>query len=186
MDVYWDEEITGGILVYDRSRSGYVSGSSNLIGPNYKLLAMGIDPNYKLNHPLIYVECDHWLKCLELCLMIMGFSWMQHLFTDDKGVATFKGIPFMTSSGPCTSSIPKASIKWPWRMCLVSLTPITVSLICWVMQTMLLTDQCLQVLSLFLSSTFRWWRHIIKMHVCLFFLFIFTVFYCLYGHMKGL
>ncbi|XP_011084815.1 aminoacyl tRNA synthase complex-interacting multifunctional protein 1 [Sesamum indicum] len=34
-----------------------------------------------------------------------------HLFTDDKGVATFKGIPFMTSSGPCTSSIPNASIK---------------------------------------------------------------------------
>ncbi|BBG98139.1 Nucleic acid-binding, OB-fold-like protein [Prunus dulcis] len=34
-----------------------------------------------------------------------------HLFTDDKGVATFKGIPFMTSAGPCTSSIPKASIK---------------------------------------------------------------------------
>ena len=59
VDVYWDEEITGGILVYDRSRGGYVSGSSNLIGPNYKLLAMGIDPNYKLNHPLIYVECDH-------------------------------------------------------------------------------------------------------------------------------
>ncbi|KAF5958911.1 hypothetical protein HYC85_006136 [Camellia sinensis] len=34
-----------------------------------------------------------------------------HLFTDDKGVATFEGIPFMTSAGPCTSSIPKASIK---------------------------------------------------------------------------
>ncbi|XP_048231387.1 aminoacyl tRNA synthase complex-interacting multifunctional protein 1 isoform X3 [Ricinus communis] len=34
-----------------------------------------------------------------------------NLFTDDKGVATFKGIPFMTSGGPCTSSIPKASIK---------------------------------------------------------------------------
>jgi aminoacyl tRNA synthase complex-interacting multifunctional protein 1 len=34
-----------------------------------------------------------------------------HLFTDDKGVATFKGIPFMTSTGPCTSSIPNASIK---------------------------------------------------------------------------
>lgn len=34
-----------------------------------------------------------------------------HLFTDDKGVATFKGIPFMTSGGPCSSSIPKASIK---------------------------------------------------------------------------
>ncbi|RDX70537.1 Methionine--tRNA ligase, cytoplasmic, partial [Mucuna pruriens] len=34
-----------------------------------------------------------------------------HLFTDDKGVATFKGIPFMTSGGPCTSSIPRATIK---------------------------------------------------------------------------
>ncbi|XP_042490327.1 aminoacyl tRNA synthase complex-interacting multifunctional protein 1 [Macadamia integrifolia] len=34
-----------------------------------------------------------------------------HFHTDDKGVATFKGIPFMTSAGPCTSSIPNASIK---------------------------------------------------------------------------
>ncbi|KAA8539694.1 hypothetical protein F0562_026386 [Nyssa sinensis] len=34
-----------------------------------------------------------------------------HLFTDGKGVATFKGVPFMTSAGPCTSSIPNASIK---------------------------------------------------------------------------
>ncbi|KAL5569645.1 hypothetical protein UlMin_026220 [Ulmus minor] len=34
-----------------------------------------------------------------------------HLFTDEKGIATFKGIPFMTSAGPCTSSIPKGSIK---------------------------------------------------------------------------
>ncbi|KAL3834750.1 hypothetical protein ACJIZ3_009486 [Penstemon smallii] len=34
-----------------------------------------------------------------------------HLFTDDKGIATFKGIPFMTSSGPCTSSIVNGSIK---------------------------------------------------------------------------
>ncbi|GMI70199.1 hypothetical protein like AT2G40660 [Hibiscus trionum] len=34
-----------------------------------------------------------------------------NLFTDEKGVATFKGIPFMTSAGPCTSCIPKASIK---------------------------------------------------------------------------
>ncbi|KAI4370487.1 hypothetical protein MLD38_018838 [Melastoma candidum] len=34
-----------------------------------------------------------------------------HLVTDDKGIATFKGIPFMTSAGPCTSTIPKASIK---------------------------------------------------------------------------
>lgn len=34
-----------------------------------------------------------------------------NLFTDEKGVATFKGVPFMTSAGPCTSSIPKATIK---------------------------------------------------------------------------
>ncbi|XP_058753132.1 uncharacterized protein LOC131626316 [Vicia villosa] len=34
-----------------------------------------------------------------------------HLFTDDSGVATFKGIPFMTSGGPCTSSISRATIK---------------------------------------------------------------------------
>ncbi|XP_042014537.1 aminoacyl tRNA synthase complex-interacting multifunctional protein 1-like [Salvia splendens] len=34
-----------------------------------------------------------------------------NLFTDEKGVATFKGIPFMTSSGPCSSSIPSGSIK---------------------------------------------------------------------------
>ncbi|TYJ96807.1 putative methionine--tRNA ligase isoform X2 [Cucumis melo var. makuwa] len=34
-----------------------------------------------------------------------------HLFTNDKGEATFKGIPFMTSAGPCTSSISKGSIK---------------------------------------------------------------------------
>ncbi|KAM5556880.1 hypothetical protein ABKV19_024323 [Rosa sericea] len=34
-----------------------------------------------------------------------------HLFTDDKGVATFKGIPFMTSAGPCTSSISKGTVK---------------------------------------------------------------------------
>ncbi|KAI4306962.1 hypothetical protein L6164_030197 [Bauhinia variegata] len=34
-----------------------------------------------------------------------------NLFTDDKGVATFKGIPFMTSGGPCTSSISRAAIK---------------------------------------------------------------------------
>ncbi|KAJ0975478.1 hypothetical protein J5N97_017443 [Dioscorea zingiberensis] len=33
------------------------------------------------------------------------------MYTDDKGVATYKGIPFMTTAGPCTSSIPKASIK---------------------------------------------------------------------------
>ncbi|KAJ4751057.1 hypothetical protein LUZ62_085462 [Rhynchospora pubera] len=34
-----------------------------------------------------------------------------NLYTDENCVATFKGIPFMTSAGPCTSSIPKASIK---------------------------------------------------------------------------
>ncbi|XP_076945964.1 uncharacterized protein LOC143617220 isoform X2 [Bidens hawaiensis] len=34
-----------------------------------------------------------------------------NLFTDDKGVATFKGVPFMTSAGPCTSTIPNAGIK---------------------------------------------------------------------------
>ncbi|XP_060211136.1 methionine--tRNA ligase, cytoplasmic isoform X2 [Lycium barbarum] len=34
-----------------------------------------------------------------------------NLFTDDKGIATFKGIPFMTSAGPCISSIPRATIK---------------------------------------------------------------------------
>ncbi|GAB4827706.1 hypothetical protein Ancab_034594 [Ancistrocladus abbreviatus] len=34
-----------------------------------------------------------------------------HLFTDENGVATYKGIPFMASAGPCTSSIPKAGIK---------------------------------------------------------------------------
>lgn len=34
-----------------------------------------------------------------------------NLFTDDKGVATFKGVPFMTSAGPCTSTIPNGSVK---------------------------------------------------------------------------
>ncbi|XP_076948490.1 tRNA-aminoacylation cofactor ARC1-like isoform X2 [Bidens hawaiensis] len=34
-----------------------------------------------------------------------------NLFTDDKGVATFKGVPFMSSAGPCTSTIPNAGIK---------------------------------------------------------------------------
>lgn len=33
------------------------------------------------------------------------------LYTDENGVATYKGIQFMTSAGPCTSSIPKATIK---------------------------------------------------------------------------
>ncbi|GAA0148765.1 translational protein [Lithospermum erythrorhizon] len=35
----------------------------------------------------------------------------EHLSTDDQGVATYRGIPFMTSAGPCTSSIPNGSIK---------------------------------------------------------------------------
>ncbi|MQL85239.1 hypothetical protein Taro_017751 [Colocasia esculenta] len=34
-----------------------------------------------------------------------------HLYTDDKGVATFKGVPFRTSAGPCTSSVRNANIK---------------------------------------------------------------------------
>ncbi|XP_057851459.1 uncharacterized protein LOC131061665 [Cryptomeria japonica] len=34
-----------------------------------------------------------------------------HLFTDDKGVATYKGVPFMTSAGPCHSSLSNAGIK---------------------------------------------------------------------------
>eukprot|EP00268_Persea_americana_P009475 TRINITY_DN137_c2_g1_i3.p1 TRINITY_DN137_c2_g1~~TRINITY_DN137_c2_g1_i3.p1 ORF type:complete len:112 (+),score=19.42 TRINITY_DN137_c2_g1_i3:151-486(+) len=34
-----------------------------------------------------------------------------HLYTDGSGIATYKGIPFMTSAGPCRSSIPNASIK---------------------------------------------------------------------------
>lgn len=60
-----------------------------------------------------------WLLETLTCFsyIILAFSWVQNLFTDDKGVATFKGIPFMTSAGPCTSSIPKASIKW-WKLLL--------------------------------------------------------------------
>ncbi|XP_062181207.1 methionine--tRNA ligase, cytoplasmic-like [Phragmites australis] len=34
-----------------------------------------------------------------------------HLRTDENGIATFKGIPFTTSAGPCRSSIPNANIK---------------------------------------------------------------------------
>ncbi|ERN04169.1 probable methionine--tRNA ligase isoform X2 [Amborella trichopoda] len=34
-----------------------------------------------------------------------------HLYTDGKGIATFKGVPFMTSAGPCTSSLVNATIK---------------------------------------------------------------------------
>uniref|UniRef100_A0A0D9V786 tRNA-binding domain-containing protein n=1 Tax=Leersia perrieri TaxID=77586 RepID=A0A0D9V786_9ORYZ len=33
------------------------------------------------------------------------------LRTDENGVATFRGIPFTTSAGPCRSSVPNASIK---------------------------------------------------------------------------
>lgn len=42
----------------------------------------------------------------------MFLVWgLQHLYTDEKGIATYKGIPFMTSAGSCVSSIPKATIK---------------------------------------------------------------------------
>ncbi|KAJ3669083.1 hypothetical protein LUZ60_011033 [Juncus effusus] len=34
-----------------------------------------------------------------------------HLYTDKNGVAMFRGVPFMTSAGPCTSSIQKATVK---------------------------------------------------------------------------
>ncbi|KAK3162312.1 hypothetical protein QOZ80_1BG0088080 [Eleusine coracana subsp. coracana] len=34
-----------------------------------------------------------------------------HLRTDENGIATFKGIPFTTSAGPCRSSIPNANVK---------------------------------------------------------------------------
>ncbi|KAK9115977.1 hypothetical protein Sjap_014924 [Stephania japonica] len=34
-----------------------------------------------------------------------------HLCTDEKGIATFKGVPFMTSAGACKSSIRNANIK---------------------------------------------------------------------------
>lgn len=34
-----------------------------------------------------------------------------HLLTDSSGIASFKGVPFMTSAGPCKSSIPNGSIK---------------------------------------------------------------------------
>ncbi|TVU36649.1 hypothetical protein EJB05_18591 [Eragrostis curvula] len=34
-----------------------------------------------------------------------------HLRTDENGIATFKGIPFTTSAGPCKSSIPNANVK---------------------------------------------------------------------------
>ncbi|KAL6616297.1 hypothetical protein ACP70R_038567 [Stipagrostis hirtigluma subsp. patula] len=34
-----------------------------------------------------------------------------HLCTDENGIATFKGIPFTTSAGPCRSSIPNANVK---------------------------------------------------------------------------
>ncbi|CAN6467660.1 unnamed protein product [Victoria cruziana] len=33
------------------------------------------------------------------------------LYTDDNGVATYRGVPFMTSAGPCTSSLVMAGIK---------------------------------------------------------------------------
>uniref|UniRef100_A0A0A9AEQ6 Uncharacterized protein n=1 Tax=Arundo donax TaxID=35708 RepID=A0A0A9AEQ6_ARUDO len=34
-----------------------------------------------------------------------------HLRTDENGIATFNGIPFTTSAGPCRSSIPNANVK---------------------------------------------------------------------------
>ncbi|KAF3783934.1 putative methionine--tRNA ligase [Nymphaea thermarum] len=33
------------------------------------------------------------------------------LYTDENGVATYRGVPFMTSAGPCTSSLVKVGIK---------------------------------------------------------------------------
>ncbi|XP_010232494.1 aminoacyl tRNA synthase complex-interacting multifunctional protein 1 [Brachypodium distachyon] len=34
-----------------------------------------------------------------------------HLRTDENGIATFRGIPFITSAGPCRSSVPNADVK---------------------------------------------------------------------------
>jgi aminoacyl tRNA synthase complex-interacting multifunctional protein 1 len=34
-----------------------------------------------------------------------------HLRTDENGIATYKGIPFTTSAGPCRSSIPNGNVK---------------------------------------------------------------------------
>ena len=33
------------------------------------------------------------------------------LTTDDKGVACYDGVPFMTSAGPCTSTLTNSFIK---------------------------------------------------------------------------
>jgi aminoacyl tRNA synthase complex-interacting multifunctional protein 1 len=33
------------------------------------------------------------------------------LHTDGNGIATYRGVPFTTSAGPCRSSVPNASIK---------------------------------------------------------------------------
>nr|CAB3474643.1 unnamed protein product [Digitaria exilis] len=38
-------------------------------------------------------------------------SFIQHLRTDENGIATFKGIPFTTSAGPCRSSIRNGNVK---------------------------------------------------------------------------
>lgn len=46
------------------------------------------------------------LKCLEL-VGDVG----QDLKTDAEGVPQYRGMPFMTSAGPCTSSIPLAIVK---------------------------------------------------------------------------
>ncbi|XP_048548244.1 methionine--tRNA ligase, cytoplasmic [Triticum urartu] len=34
-----------------------------------------------------------------------------HLRTDENGIATFRGVPFTTSAGPCRSSVPNADVK---------------------------------------------------------------------------
>nr|GMC92911.1 probable methionine--tRNA ligase [Ipomoea batatas] len=47
----------------------------------------------------------------DIHVITIVFPWTQNLSTDDNGVATFKGIPFMTSAGPCTSSLTRASIN---------------------------------------------------------------------------
>ena len=67
--------------------------------------------------------------CSITCQIIIGCSWLttysvnslssnlivsciQHLRTDENGIATFKGIPFTTSAGPCRSSIRNGNVKW--------------------------------------------------------------------------
>ncbi|XP_047983549.1 uncharacterized protein LOC125224224 [Salvia hispanica] len=50
-------------------------------------------------------------KIAPLCYLRCTSTRNTNLFTDVKGVAMFDGIPFMTSSGSCSSSIPNGSIK---------------------------------------------------------------------------